>query len=400
MMLDSTALPRLIARGTLAALVVAAGTGVVGCSAPGSVGKRRPADATPVVNAVAATDAVANLDDAADDAAIWVHPQDPSLSLVLGTNKKAGLEVYDLKGARLQALNDGLINNVDIVQFPAGPDLAFATNRTDNSITVYTIDAASRAVRIVPEARIPTGVALDADEVYGIGAYVLPTTTTDPVAHVVLAMKSGHVMVYRVAAPTATRQAWSHEMIEQFQVGTQIEGVVADVATGRLFIGEEAVGVWSYRLPGLPPAAEDDDAPARVLVDIVRAQESNARRRTTDAYTPASGNLASDVEGLALVRGTRAAYLIVSCQGEDRFAIYNANSLKYLGSVRVRYASSAGIDPVTHTDGVTALAIPLGPSFPSGAMVVQDDNDGSPQNFKIVSWADVERALNLDPVRP
>jgi 3-phytase len=398
-MRKSTTLRRLTA-GTLTALVLIASAGTAGCSLNRSVNLRYPGTDIPVVDAIAATDAVATLDDAADDAAIWVHPTNPALSLVLGTNKKAGLEVYDLKGIRLQALNDGLINNVDIVQFPAGPDLAFGTNRTDNSITVYTIDAASRAVRIVPEARIPTGVAIDADEVYGIGAYVLPTATADPVAHVVLAMKSGHVMVYRVAAPTASRQAWSHEMIEHFQVGTQIEGVVADVATGRLFIGEEAVGVWAYRLPGLPPAAEDDEAPARVLVDVVRAHVSTSRRRSTDAYTPAGGNLASDVEGLALVRGTRAAYLIVSCQGEDRFAVYNANSLHYMGSVRVRYASSAGFDPVTHTDGVTALALPLGPAFPSGAMVMQDDNDGSPQNFKFVSWADVERALDLEPVRP
>jgi 3-phytase len=39
--------------------------------------------------------------DAADDPAIWVHPVDPALSLVLGTDKKGGLNVFDLEGKRL-----------------------------------------------------------------------------------------------------------------------------------------------------------------------------------------------------------------------------------------------------------------------------------------------------------
>src|SRR5690606_16649840 len=43
------------------------------------------------------TDPVNTSGDAADDPAIWIHPQQPERSLVLGTNKKAGLQVYDLQ---------------------------------------------------------------------------------------------------------------------------------------------------------------------------------------------------------------------------------------------------------------------------------------------------------------
>ena len=60
-------------------------------------------------------------DDAADDVAVWVHPTDRALSLVLGTDKTSGLAVYDLAGRQLQFLTDGAINNVDLrYGFPLG----------------------------------------------------------------------------------------------------------------------------------------------------------------------------------------------------------------------------------------------------------------------------------------
>ncbi|MEI6404131.1 MAG: phytase, partial [Actinomycetota bacterium] len=115
-----------------------AGSPLAGCAAGDGAG--RPGGPAAIVQAAAATEPVQTLDDAADDPAVWVHPTDGSLSLVLGTNKKQGLEVYDLDGRRLQSLNDGLVNNVDVVQGPSGA-WAAASNRTDQSVRVYDIDA-------------------------------------------------------------------------------------------------------------------------------------------------------------------------------------------------------------------------------------------------------------------
>src|SRR5688572_29651289 len=41
----------------------------------------------------------------ADDPAIWVHPERPGDSLIIGTLKDAGLVVYDLRGKVLQYLS-------------------------------------------------------------------------------------------------------------------------------------------------------------------------------------------------------------------------------------------------------------------------------------------------------
>ncbi|EPN51188.1 phytase domain-containing protein, partial [Pseudomonas syringae pv. actinidiae ICMP 18807] len=68
----------------------------------------------PSVVALGQSQPVGRQGDAADDPAIWVNPQNPAQSRVLGTNKKQGLLAYDLSGKQLQELPVGRLNNVDI----------------------------------------------------------------------------------------------------------------------------------------------------------------------------------------------------------------------------------------------------------------------------------------------
>ena len=49
------------------------------------------------------TTPVESTGDAMDDPAVWVHPTDPSRSLVIGNNKQGALETYDLEGNRVRA---------------------------------------------------------------------------------------------------------------------------------------------------------------------------------------------------------------------------------------------------------------------------------------------------------
>ena len=93
------------------------------------------------IYALAETDVVASGGDAADDPAIWRHLQSPQKSLVLGTDKKWGLEVYTLEGKRVQRLEVGRVNNVDLRQGVLDQrDIAVASNRTANTLTVFSID--------------------------------------------------------------------------------------------------------------------------------------------------------------------------------------------------------------------------------------------------------------------
>jgi 3-phytase len=48
---------------------------------------------TPEVIATVETDPVPSSGDAADDPALWIHPTEPASSLIVGTDKDAGLGV-------------------------------------------------------------------------------------------------------------------------------------------------------------------------------------------------------------------------------------------------------------------------------------------------------------------
>ena len=110
--------------------------------------------AAPVsVLATVETTPVPDATDAADDMAIWIHPTNPALSTVIGTDKLAsgGLGVYDLAGNQLYFYFHGNYNNVDLrYNFPLGSEsvaLVGVSNRTDPiSIEFYKVNVADRSL--------------------------------------------------------------------------------------------------------------------------------------------------------------------------------------------------------------------------------------------------------------
>jgi 3-phytase len=62
------------------------------------------------------------------------------------------------------------------------------------------------------------------------------------------------------------------------------------------------------------------------------------------------------------------------------------------------HASASAIDAVSNTDGIAAVPCPLGEAFPTGALVVQDDQTpAGHQNFKMFRWEDIAgRVLLID----
>ena len=119
----------------------------------------------PAVHAIVETEPVRGDGDAADDPAIWIHPEDASLSLVLGTDKRRGLSVYDLSGREVQFLPRGRVNNVDLrqgVAMTGGPaTLAVATNRTERAMDIYSVSVDGRV-------ELALAQALEIDDPYGI----------------------------------------------------------------------------------------------------------------------------------------------------------------------------------------------------------------------------------------
>jgi 3-phytase len=328
----------------------------------------------PIVLPSAATDVVNRYGDAADDPAFWVHPTAPERSLVLGTNKRAGLHVYDLDGRERQFLASGRINNIDVrqgVRFggtPGGPllDLAVGTQRDDLSLVVYLFDGEGRVEEI---GRVTT----DLKDIYG-------TCLHQPRAgglEVIVNDQDGRFERWRLQWQDGRI---SGTRIQRFAVKSQPEGCVADDAAQRLFIGEEDVAVWALSLA--PAAGLPDQPPMQKVIGI-------------------GGLVRDDIEGLALYDGgtAGASYLIVSSQGNSSYVVLDAAPpYRVRGAFRVGIDAARGIDAVSETDGLDVTSRPLGPRYPRGAFVAQDGfkrmPDG-PQNYKLVDWRDIARALGL-----
>ncbi|MCU1729633.1 phytase [Pseudomonas sp. 7P_10.2_Bac1] len=319
----------------------------------------------PVVKPVVQTEVVMSQGDAADDPAIWVHPNTPALSRVLGTNKQQGLEVYDLQGKRVQHLPVGRLNNVDVRQgFNLGSrtvDLAVATNRDHNSLSVFSIDRDSGELKAVGEIATPV------KDIYGLCLFKAPSGDIYSFAN----DKDGTFLQHRLFANGDKVEG---ELVRQFKVATQPEGCVADDHRQRLFLGEEDVAVWA--VDARP------DQPAE-LTSVIKV----------------GGPVHDDIEGLALYQTEKDNYLVISSQGNDSYVVVDAEPPYALrGAFRVGVNAEAGIDGTSETDGLEVTSANLGGPWSQGMLVVQDGRKRMPeqaQNFKYIPWSEVAKALRL-----
>ena len=241
---------------------------------------------------------------------------------VIGTSKndEGGLEVYDRNGRRLQWLQLGKTNNVDV-----RGSTVVSSNRTRNGVDVLSFKGGRLVfLRSFPVAFEPYGICLSGETV------------------IVTASGAGRVEQYSLTGRPLRRLSG---------IESQSEGCVADDARGVIYVAEEERGIWRF-------GADAVAASAGTLIDTVQ------------------GNLAADVEGLALAKG----HLIASSQGDDRFAVYRGDA--FVGSFRI--ADKGNVDGASGTDGIDA-------NEALNLLVVHDreNEGGKSSNYKYVRLGDL-----------
>jgi len=300
--------------------------------------------------------------DAADDPAIWRNPADPAASLIVGTDKKAGLHIYDLTGKDRFFIDAGQVNNVDLKDMGPLGIIVAASDRNDRKnakLALFRLDTA--AVKLIPLGTVPVGNG----EAYGLCLY-----RNGDALHAFNVIKDGTI---RQVALDLSGAAPAGNIVREMKVATQAEGCVADERTHRLYVGEETVGVWRF----------DARPDAPVTGQMIAAADGE--------------RIVADVEGLALApEGDKdGGYLIVSSQGDHAYALYRLSDDSYVGRFRITAGDSIG--STEETDGIDFVPGDFGPDYPGGLFVAQDGyNPPYAQNFKYVAWADIKAALNLD----
>lgn len=155
-----------------------------------------------VVKPIAETEPVPHEGDAADDVAIWKDR-------IIGTDKKGGIAVYDLKGKQLQYRAEGKFNNVDV-----RGDLVVAN------------DGARICSFRMTGTLEPTGSFEVGIQAYGLCLYKNTVLVTS---------KKGEVEQWDLE---------TRKRLRQWKFDGPCEGCVADDETGTIFLAEEEVGIW------------------------------------------------------------------------------------------------------------------------------------------------------------
>jgi 3-phytase len=344
-------------RHTLSLLLVML---AAGCSKEQPVASALKMAAIP---AKAETTPVGTEDDAADDPAIWRNAADPAKSLVIGTDKRAGIHVYDLSGKQISFTPSPRLNNVDLrTDVSIGGEkavLVAASDRQDEAnakMALFRLDTAAQKLVALPSVPVGKG------EAYGM---CLWQRASDSGLFGFVVMKDGRIdqLAFDLsgAQPTA-------KVVRSMKLATQSEGCVADDRTGILYVAEEDVGVWTF---------EADPAGSTKATEFAKV----------DGKT-----LVADAEGLALAPdGAKGGHLVVSSQGDNSYTLYALADRKPVGRFRI---DGGAIDGTYETDGIELLLGDFGPQYPAGLFVAQDgDNAPETQNFKYTSWADVIAAL-------
>jgi myo-inositol-hexaphosphate 3-phosphohydrolase len=325
------------------------------------------------------TDPVHHAADAADDPVIWVNEADPSRFAVIGTDREGALEVFDEKGTRIQRIADGTPNNVDLRKdFPlAGGQVVLVGVADGNGgdgageLRFYRFDPVTRQLaNVTRDGRITLAVRS-----YGFCMY------RSPVSGKVYAFaqdkRDGRVEQVEVFDDGGLVSA---RTVRSLSVGSRTEGCVADDGLATFYVSEEGQGIWRY---GAEPG---DSATDRTLVDA----------------TGGRGATVTTPEGLTIVyQPNGTGYLIASSQGANRFNVYRREgNNEPVSSFKVVDGPAA--DGCTHTDGIDAVAANLGPSFPQGLFVCQDDKNTLPgtEGHDTFKYVRLEKIVGLAPASP
>jgi 3-phytase len=418
------------------------------------------APSSPALPSVAATvETPPNFDDKAggkanaDDPAIWIHPTKPDASLILGTLKEGGLDVYGLDGRVLQHVaappapsrgdKPGRFNNVDLVHglwtAHGRVDVAVVSDRGRDQLRIYAIDAAAASAGRAPlsdvtAADAPFIFSRDQAEVneqatgYGLAA----TSAGDGLVAFAFVSQRHRARVATVALWANLDGTVAYRTVRTLELPTelglpgggtwtpcqaedgqqpQVEGMVVDHAAEVLYLGQEQVGIWRLPLWRLFAKPTLVDMVREVGVPYDRVWDADSGEYTCTLHwerDPGVGgrHLSADVEGLTIYdAGHGRGYLIASSQGDSTFAVYERGGGNgYLGGFVV--GDGGAVDGAEHCDGAAVVSAPVGRAFPHGLLVVHDgenrpevlDGDGAPRentNFKLVPWERVAHAAGL-----
>jgi myo-inositol-hexaphosphate 3-phosphohydrolase len=300
----------------------------------------------------------------ADDPAIWIHPTDPSRSVVIGTDKSAGIYVWDMNGNELQHLPQGTdVNNVDTRQNVRWgneiADIVAANLRDAAKLAVFKVNpdytGSDVLIQLAGENSLSNNIQ---DDSYGFCLYRDPRDSTLYVFE--LPKNGGLVRQYRIEPDTTTSEVVVTPVRDLNYTGNTAEGFVADDELGFVYVTEEAQGIHKYY--AAPDTSTD------LILTFGEGDGTEDDREGLAIYACADGT----------------GYLVLSSQGNDTFKIFERQgNNRFLKTILP--LDELG-NPGLGTDGLDVTSSSAAPNFPHGFVIAHEQGD---RQFHIYDWAEI-----------
>ncbi len=299
----------------------------------------------------------------ADDPAIWIHRSLPEKSVIIGTDKKTGIYVWNLHGELIQHLpQETAVNNVDVrYDFDLNGswvDIVAANLRNAGKLALFKVDPDYADSTVLVQILDKNSETNDLQEdSYGFCLYRRPS---DGTMYVFERPKyDGPLRQYHLFTD-------SDGVVNLFPVrdlnyqGDVAEGFLADDELGYFYAPEEERGVHKYY------ADPDSSSDALMLF------------ATHDS-------IKGDREGFCLYScSDRTGYLLLSSQGNSTVKIYDRKiPHTFLGTIQLSdHEGKTGLG----TDGLDVTSFRGITDYPSGFMVVHDEDNS---RYHLYDWRDM-----------
>ncbi len=308
----------------------------------------------------------------ADDAAIWMHPTDPSKSLVIGTDKgshpNGGLYTWNLDGTQKQSITMNRPNNIDVrYGFMLGNkliDLAAVTLRDQQQVRIFEIDPGTRNLTDVTTLDNTNILNKMFKSPYGLTMYKRPDDG------LLFAIVSSRHNDYKAKLRQIRLEDDGSGRVKGVFVRdfgnfrNIVEGMVADDELGYLYASEERVGIHKY------------------FASALKGNEELAFFGTEDSFS--SGNN----EGMAVYRCVNGAgYILVSHPETNSIKVYRREGEpgaphQHLLLTRIQD------DSLRAGDGLEVNSRVFAGDFPHGMLVWHNQ---PARNFRLYGWEDIAK---------
>ena len=302
-----------------------------------------------------------------DDPAIWINPDDPAASLILGTDKDedGALYVFDLEG---KIIEDKVVRNL---RRPNNVDLEYGLmlNGVSTDIAVLTERLANKIrVLSVPDMQFVDNGGIDVFEgdslraPMGIALYKRPS---DGAIYAIVGRKSGpqqgYLWQYRLGDDGSGNV--TGVKVREFGIWSglkEIEAIAVDDELGYVYYSDENVGVRKYYAdPDMPDA-------------------------NTELALFAKEGITDDREGISIyTTSDSTGYILLSDQQANEFHIFKREGEP--GAPHVHNLVKVVAVSTNESDGSDATSVALNAMFPAGMFVAMSDN----RTFQYYSWQDI-----------